>query len=243
MLDVVLFGVFPYVAVILLVVVSIQRYRSRGFTFSSLSSQFLESRRLFWGSVPFHIGILGVLTGHLIGLVIPRQVQWWNGMTLRLWVLEVTALVFGTMALVGLVALVLRRMADKRLHQPTSIADKALHLILFGLIGTGIWIALFHRWGSSWYAQVAVPYLRSLFVLQPDVAILAPMPLVFKAHVIFAWSLIAIFSFTRMVHVLVAPIPYLWRPNQLVIWNRPRRRGAVLQETSGVAPAPKADEA
>lgn len=225
MLDVFLFAAFPYVAIILLVVVSIQRYRSRAFTFSSLSSQFLESRRLFWGSVPFHLGIIGVLTGHLIGFLIPRGVQWWNGMPLRLWILETTALVFGSMALIGLVALVLRRMADRRLHQPTSYADKTVHVILFGLIGTGLWIALFHRWGSSWYAQVAVPYLRSIFIFQPNVTILAPLPLVFKIHVALAWSFVAIFSFTRMVHVLVAPIPYLWRPNQLVIWNRERRRG------------------
>ncbi|MCC7540245.1 MAG: respiratory nitrate reductase subunit gamma [Deltaproteobacteria bacterium] len=223
MLDLLLFGVFPYVAIILLLVVSIQRYRSQRFTFSSLSSQFLESRRLFWGSVPFHLGILGVLFGHLIGFAIPRGVQLWNGDPLRLWILEVTALVFGSMALLGLIALVVRRMADRRLHQPTSIADKTLHVILFGLIGSGIYIALFHRWGSSWYAQVAVPYLRSIFLFQPNITILAPLPFAVKLHITLAWSLVAIFSFTRMVHVLVAPIPYLWRPNQLVIWNR--RRG------------------
>lgn len=222
MLDLILFGVFPYVAIILLVVISIQRYRSQRFTFSSLSSQFLESKRLFWGSVPFHLGIIGILFGHLIGFAVPRGVQLWNGDPLRLWILEVTALVFGSMALVGLVALVLRRMADRRLHQPTSIADKSLHVILFGLIASGLYVALFHRWGSSWYAQVAVPYLRSIFILQPNVGILAPLPIAVKIHIGCAWSLVAIFSFTRMVHVLVAPIPYLWRPNQLVIWNKPR---------------------
>lgn len=235
MLDLILFAVFPYVAVILLVLVSVQRYRTQRFTFSSLSSQFLESKRLFWGSVPFHLGILGVLFGHLVGFAVPRSVLLWNGDPLRLWILEVTALVFGSMALIGLVALVLRRMADRRLHQPTSFADKALHVVLFGLIASGIYIALFHRWGSSWYAQVAVPYLRSLFLLQPNFGILAPLPIAVKLHITLAWAFIALFSFTRMVHVLVAPIPYLWRPHQLVIWNR-RRGGA--RETPSAPPDP-----
>lgn len=223
MVDTVLFAAFPYVAVILLIVVSIQRYRSRTFTFSSLSSQFIESRRLFWGSVPFHIGIIGILIGHLIGFLIPRQVQIWNSVPLRLFILESTALVFGLMALVGLVALVARRMMDKRLHGVSSFADKTLHVILFTSIVTGLWIAIGYRWGSAWYTQVAAPYLWSIFTFQPDIAGVTALPLVAKIHILTAWAFIAIFSFTRMVHVLVAPIPYLWRPHQLVIWNRDRK--------------------
>ena len=75
MLDLLVFGALPYVALILFLLVSIQRYRRDPFTFSSLSSQFLESRRLFWGSVPFHVGILTLFFGHLIGFLFPRQVM------------------------------------------------------------------------------------------------------------------------------------------------------------------------
>lgn len=223
MVDTFLFAVFPYVAIVLLVVISIIRYRRHGFSFSSLSSQFLETRRLFWGSVPFHLGILGVLLGHLIGLLIPRQVQLWNAVPLRLYVLETTALVFGLMALVGLVGLMVRRFREKRLLIVHTWADKLLYLILATSIVTGLWIAMGYRWGSAWYTQVATPYLWSIFTLQPDIAGITPLPWVVKIHIISAWSLIAVFSFTRMVHVLVAPLPYLWRPHQLVIWNRDRK--------------------
>ncbi|MCZ7680357.1 MAG: respiratory nitrate reductase subunit gamma [Sandaracinaceae bacterium] len=223
MVDTFLFAVFPYVAIVLLVVISIIRYRRHGFSFSSLSSQFLETRRLFWGSVPFHLGILGVLLGHLIGLLIPRQVQLWNAVPLRLYVLETTALVFGLMALVGLVGLMVRRFREKRLLVVHTWADKLLYLILATSIVTGLWIAMGYRWGSAWYTQVGTPYLWSIFTLQPDIAAITPLPWVVKIHIISAWSLIAVFSFTRMVHVLVAPLPYLWRPHQLVIWNRDRK--------------------
>lgn len=232
MVDTFLFAVFPYVAIVLLVVISIIRYRRHGFSFSSLSSQFLETRRLFWGSVPFHLGILGVLLGHLIGLLIPRQVQLWNAVPLRLYVLETTALVFGLMALVGLVGLMVRRFREKRLLIVHTWADKLLYLILATSIVTGLWIAMGYRWGSAWYTQVATPYLWSIFTLQPDIAGITPLPWVVKIHIISAWSLIAVFSFTRMVHVLVAPLPYLWRPHQLVIWNRDRKS---LRKTPGEA--------
>lgn len=231
MVDTVLFAVFPYVAIILLIVVSIQRYRSRAFTFSSLSSQFLETRRLFWGSIPFHFGIIGILLGHLVGLLIPRQVQMWNEVPLRLYVLEITALVFGLMALVGLAALVYRRFTSKRLLVVHSAADKLLYLILATSIVTGLWIALGYRWGSAWYAQVATPYLWSIFTFQPDIQAIVALPLVVKIHILTAWSLIAVFSFTRMVHVLVAPLPYLWRPHQVVIWNRDRKARAKANST------------
>ena len=36
--------------------------------------------------------------------------------------------------------------------------------------------------------------------------------------------LIGFFPFTRLVHVLVVPNPYLWRRTQVVIWNWDRSR-------------------
>ena len=59
--DGVLLGVLPYVAIFTFLLVTIQRYRGQAFTYSSLSSQFLENRQHFYGLVPFHYGILVVL--------------------------------------------------------------------------------------------------------------------------------------------------------------------------------------
>jgi len=168
MLDSLLYIIFPYAAFTLAVVVTIQRFFKRGFTYSSLSSQFLESDELFYGSVPWHIGILIVLTGHVIGFAIPRQVLWWNGVPARLYVLEITALLFGLLALVGIVSLIIRRITSARIRAVTSIMDIVVLLVLLVQVALGVYVALFYRWGSSWYATSAVPYLRSLFVLQPD---------------------------------------------------------------------------
>jgi len=233
MLDNLFYIIFPYAAITLAIVVTVQRYLKRGFTYSSLSSQFLESDELFYGSVPWHIGILVVLAGHVIGFAIPRQVLWFNGVPARLYLLEATALLFGLLALVGMVNLIVRRITSPRIRAVTSVMDIVVLLVLLIQVALGVYIALFYRWGSSWYAASAVPYLRSLFTLQPDLTMIAPLPLAVKLHMLNAYVFLAILPFSRLVHMLVVPIHYLWRPYQVVIWNGDRRK------IRGQAPQPK----
>jgi nitrate reductase gamma subunit len=223
MLDNLFFIIFPYAALALAVVVTVQRYFRKGFTVSSLSSQFLESDELFYGSVSWHFGILAILTGHLIGFILPKQVLWFNGVPARLYILESTALLFGLMAFVGLVSLVWRRITSPRIRAVTSIMDIVVLLLLLVQVGLGVYTALFYRWGSSWYATSAVPYLYSLFILQPDLRMIAPLPLVVKLHMMNAYLLVAVFPFSRLIHMLAVPVNYLWRPYQQVIWNYDRR--------------------
>lgn len=217
-LDLLLFAVFPYVAAFLAVFVTIDRYRNRPFTVSSLSAQFFENRRHFWGSVPFHYGILLVLAGHLAGLLVPRSVLLWNTHPVRLYVLEGTGLALAVLALFGLANVVARRLSEPRNRIVTSTVDLCLFLVLFVQIGTGIGVSLFHGWGSSWFVSSATPYLWSLAALSPRVDLVAPYPWLVKAHVFGAFLLLALVPYSRLVHFLVAPVHYLWRRPQVVRW-------------------------
>lgn len=223
-LDQMLYGVFPYVAMALAVVATVWRYASSRFSYSSLSSQFLESRQLFWGSVPWHYGILVVLGGHLVSFLIPRQILAWNGIPWRLYVLEVSALAFGLLALLGLVMLIYRRANNARIRQVTSTMDVVLLLVLLVQVVAGLWTTVFFRWGSSWYAGFAVPYLWSILTLNPDTSLVSNLPFMVKLHIFGAFSIVALLPFTRLVHLLSFPLAYLWRPHQVVVWNRRERR-------------------
>jgi nitrate reductase gamma subunit len=227
--DVLLFGVLPYVATVVFLVVTIQRYRQRSFTYSSLSSQFLENQQHFWGSVPFHYGILTVLAGHVAAFLLPRTILWWNAQPLRLYALEVTGLALALLALTGLVNVIVRRWRNPKARVVTSVSDWVLNALLLVQIGTGIGMAVLYGWGSSWFATTASPWLWSLAKLAPDVSWIAPLPWLVKVHIVNAWLLIGFFPFTRLVHVLVVPNPYLWRKTQVVIWNADRHR---LRETT-----------
>lgn len=229
MTDFLLFAVAPYVAVTLLLSVSLYRFFFTRYKFSSLSSQFLESRDLFWGSVHWHYAILVLFFGHLIGFLFPRQVMIWNGHPARLLILEVTALVAGLLALIGVVLLIKRRLTHPRIRAVTSWMDVVVLVLLLAQVLTGVGGAVLYRWGSAWYVATLVPYLRSVLALAPRVDLMTGMPWLVKAHVLGAIAVVAILPFTRLVHFLVPPISYLWRPYQLVIWNWDRRKIRVVK--------------
>ncbi|MCC6838885.1 MAG: respiratory nitrate reductase subunit gamma [Flavobacteriales bacterium] len=223
MLNTMMFVALPYVAMAIFFIGTIYRYRSRGFQVSSLSSEFLERKKLFWGSQPFHWGLLVLFFGHLIAFLFPRTVLAWNGTPVRLLILEYSSFAFALGTLLGLLLLIRRRLGNKRVLVVSNRMDMLVYTVLLTQILSGLGVAFFVRWGSSWFASSVTPYLRSLFALNPDIAAVSAMPWLIQVHIISAFSIIAIVPFTRFMHFLVAPIDYLWRGYQLVIWNWGRR--------------------
>lgn len=217
-----LFVVLPYLAMFVFFLGTIVRYRRTPFTYSSLSSQLLENRQHFWSLVPFHYGIVVVLAGHVVAFLFPRQLLLWNAVPVRLWILEITALAFGLLALVGIAGAIVRRLTVPNVRAVTTPLDGVVLALLLAQIALGVAVAVLHPWGSSWFAATMTPYLWSLVLLQPDLGYVAAMPLLVKLHVIGAFLLIGVTPFTRLVHVLVTPNPYLWRRPQVVRWYRPQ---------------------
>lgn len=223
MFDELLFSVLPYVVMFTFFLVTIQRYRQKSFSYSSLSSQFLSNDRHFWSLVPFHYGILLVLAGHLVAFLFPRELLAFNSKPVRLYILEVAALTGGLMTLIGLTAAAWRRWTTPEIRTVTNVSDWIVYLLLFFQVAGGVAVAVGNPWGSSWFAASISPYLWSLVRLSPDIATITPLPWMVKLHIVNAYVLIGFFPFTRLVHVLVVPNPYLWRKPQLVRWARRRR--------------------
>lgn len=223
LLNNILFVVFPYVAIVVFVVGLAYRYTRRSFTISSLSSQFLEGRQLFWGSVPFHIGLLVLFLGHLIAFLLPQAMLAWNRLPVRLLVLEVSGLVFGITVLLGLVSLMYRRLTNARVRAVTTRTDIFIELLLLAQVVLGVWVALGFRWGSTWFAADLSPYLWSIVLLAPETAAVFAMPWIVKLHITGAFLILFAIPFTRLAHVIVAPLHYIVRPYQQVIWNWNRK--------------------
>lgn len=225
MINYLLFVALPYAALAVFLIGSIYRYKMKGFQVSSLSSQFLEGRTLFWGSQPFHWGMFFLFFGHLIAFLFPSSVIAWNGQPVRLLILETSGFAFGLSALTGLFVLIYRRMTNKRVKIVTTKMDVVVYIVLLTQIISGLWVAYFNRWGSSWFAAYLTPYLRSIFVFDPQIdAISTVNSLSIKIHVISAFTIIGIIPFTRFIHFLVYPIDYLWRSYQQVVWNWDRKK-------------------
>lgn len=222
MLDVILFVVFPYVAVALAVGGTIYRYRTTPFSFTSLSSQFLEGDLQFWGSVLWHYGILPTLAIHVAGFAIPGVMAALHSTPETLYLAELAGKVFGLMALVGAGALLVRRIVSSKVRVVTTPLDWIILALLFIQVFLGMWIAFFYRWGATWFLHTVTPWVVSLATFQPAPQYVASLPLIPKLHFLNATLLILLFPFGRLIHMVSFPVGYLWRRFQLVIWTRRR---------------------
>ena len=143
-----------------------------------------------------------------------------NSVPVRLYILEGTGLALGLLVVVGLIILLLRRSTNPRVRAVTSSMDLILLLLLLLQVVSGVLVAIFYRWGSAWFVQTATPYLWSLVRFAPMVEYMASLPVLVKIHTVTTIVIVALFPFTRMVHLLSVPLAYLWRPYQIVMWRR-----------------------
>lgn len=223
-MNTLLFLALPYASLALFVAVTILRLRQRPFSVSSLSSQLLENKRLYWGSIPFHWGVVLILLGHLVALLVPRGVLWWNAVPARVYLLEGSGAALALWALIGLIVLLWRRASVPRIRAVSSTMDYVVLVLLLAQLASGLWTATSFRFGSSWFAGVMTPYLWSLLTLRPRPELLLDMAWPIQVHVVGFFVLLAVLPFSRLIHMLTLPLGYLVRPWQIVIWTR-RPRG------------------
>jgi nitrate reductase gamma subunit len=234
-LDVLLWGVLPYVTIAILVAGTIWRYRYDKFGWTTRSSELYESRLLRIGSPLFHFGILVVVIGHVIGLVIPKDLTDAVGLSQEAY--HVQALLLGGIAgfctLVGVGILIYRRRTTGPVFMATTRNDKLMYVVLVAAIVAGLATTLLGAAGGEEhnYRLSVAPWFRSLFVLQPDLEAMSHAGLAFQLHTLVGMLLFAIWPFTRLVHAFTAPVQYLFRP--YIVYRsrrggpmtRPQRRG------------------
>ncbi|MEW2569186.1 respiratory nitrate reductase subunit gamma [Streptomyces sp. NPDC047070] len=233
--GVLLWTVLPYVCLAVFVLGHIWRYRYDKFGWTTRSSQLYEGRLLRIGSPLFHFGILVVLLGHIGGLLVPKS--WTETVGISEHAYHVGAVVLGTIAgfatLAGLAVLIYRRRTVGPVFSATTRNDKAMYVSLTATIVLGLaaTVAANVVGGGYDYRETISPWFRSLFYLQPDPALLTDAPVLFQLHALSALLLFAAWPFTRLVHMLTAPLGYLTRPyivyrsRDTDLGTRPPRRG------------------
>jgi nitrate reductase gamma subunit len=227
-LDVMLWGVLPYVVLTVLVVGTLWRWRYDQFGWTTRSSQLYESRLLRLGSPLFHFGILVVLFGHVIGLVIPKP--WTDAVGMSQEFYHAQALVLGGVAglctLAGLAILIYRRRTTGAVFRATTRNDKAMYVVLVAAIVAGLLATLLGSGVAGEapnYRLTVSPWFRSIFLLRPDVAAMSRAGIAFQVHALIGMLLFATWPFTRLVHAFSAPVGYLFRP--YIVYRR--RSGSV----------------
>ena len=219
-----------------LVVGSIVRYDREPYTWRSGSSQILRRRQLIVGSVLFHVGVIIVFFGHLVGLLTPIQVfeALGIGHGFKQLMAIVVGGVAGTAALVGASLLAHRRFFDARVRAQSSFSDNLVIAILWTQLALGLLtipISLGHLDGAEMVKLMG--WAQGIFTFDPDAAgYVAGAHPVFKLHLFLGLTIFLIFPFTRLVHMLSVPICYLWRPGYQVVRSRPASRGPARRGSS-----------
>jgi respiratory nitrate reductase gamma subunit len=215
--DILLWIIFPYVAIAVFVVGHWWRYRTDQFAWTSRSTQLLDRRILGWASPAFHYGALAAVGGHLIGLCIPQSLTDSIGIsesTYR-WFSAIAGGVAGAVTLIGFLGLVYRRAVSDRVRRSTTRIDLFTYFLLTVLIGLGDWMTFGHNLATNApynYRDSIGVWWRSLFYLQPNVGAVEGAPLVYQLHAMIAWAFWAAFPFTRLVHAWSIPLQYIGRP-------------------------------
>ena len=223
-----LFGIYPYICLSVLLIGSLIRFDREQYTWRSQSSQLLRRRQLIWGSNLFHVGILLILVGHTGGLLTPVAV--FEALGISHTTKQLTAIVIGGVAgvtcMIGLLMLLHRRLSDPRILRNSSFADIAVLVILLVQLSLGlssIFVSLNHLDGTEMVALMN--WAQHIVTARPDAAgFVAGVSPIFKIHLVLGMTIFLIFPFTRLVHILSAPIWYLGRRGYQIV--RTRRGGA-----------------
>ncbi|MCL2422786.1 MAG: respiratory nitrate reductase subunit gamma [Micrococcales bacterium] len=215
MRSTVFFGVLPYVALAVFVVGHVWRWRHDQLGWTTRTSQLLERRWLAWASPFFHFGALAVLVGHIVGIVVPAQVTAALGLSEDAYhtVALVGGLTAGAFMATGLVILVVRRLVFRhRLRMVTTRLDWLVYALLVMVVTLGAHATVLNVPGTFDYRETVGVWFRSLFVLNPDVELMASAPVLYQLHIGLAFCFVALWPFTRLVHVWSVPVGYLVRP-------------------------------
>ncbi|MGP3688335.1 respiratory nitrate reductase subunit gamma [Streptomyces sp. IBSNAI002] len=236
-MDLLLWGVLPYVSVALLIAGTVWRARYDRFGWTTRSSQLHESRLLRIGSPLFHFGMLFVVLGHVVGLLIPMS--WTDAVGLSDHAYHLLAVstgaVAGVAAAAGIGILVYRRFTVPAVRRATLKGDHLMYTVLLGAMVLGLTATILNSTGQTGgynYREGISVWFRSLFALSPDYHLMAGAPLAFKLHILFGFTLFALIPYSRLVHMFSAPLAYLVRPYVVYrrrdpkqLANRPSRRG------------------
>ncbi|PXY19389.1 respiratory nitrate reductase subunit gamma [Prauserella muralis] len=231
--DIALWAVLPYVALTVFVVGHVWRWRADQFGWTTRTTQVLENRWLRLGSPLFHLGAFAAIAGHVLGLLVPKS--WTEAVGVSEHVYHVVAVgagtVAGVMVVAGLGLLLARRFVNGRVRRTTTRMDKAMFAVLAVVIALGMAETVgVNLLGPGYdYRETVAVWFRGIFYFQPDASLMSGAPMVYQLHAISAWVFLAMWPFTRLVHVWSAPIAYLWRP--YVVYRR--RSAARVPETAG----------
>lgn len=219
-----LFGIYPYIALSVLAIGSIVRFDREPYSWRTGSSQLLRRKQLMIGSVLFHVGVLFVLFGHIVGLLVPIWV--FDSFYVRHECKQALAVfgggTAGIISFIGASMLLHRRLFDARIRKHSTFADTGILVLLWLQLALGLAtvpISLGHMNGEQMVRFMS--WANGIFTFNPTASLfLDGSHWIFRVHIFLGLTIFLLFPFTRLVHMLSAPVRYLWRGGYQIVRSR-----------------------
>lgn len=215
-----LFGVYPYIALTVCVLGCWARFDLSQYTWRAGSSQMLADGYLKTGSRLFHLGIIIILLGHFFGMLTPHFVyEHFITAPQKQFLAVLVGGLAGVMCLVGLLILTWRRFTNPRVSHTSSFGDKLLLVLLLAQLLMGLGTILHYPEHKDGVLMMDLAsWAQNLTILRPVTAAahVADVGLIYKLHMLLGTTLILLVPFTRLIHVISAPVWYLGRSYQIV---------------------------
>ena len=193
-----LFAASPYIAFSLLLVGIGVRYFLDRRQIATVKKEMAEAWSQFGGGTIWRVSVLLLAAAHLLGIIVPRAILWWNGAPGRLYLLEITGLIVGVATLACWCALLWRHLGHSSGGLITELSDTVFLALLFVGLLSGVLTAVLYRWGSVWSSVTLAPYMASLVQAKPAANLASQMPFLVRLHVFSAFAAVAVFPLTRL---------------------------------------------
>jgi len=219
MLDQFIWVIFPYLCIAIFIIGHLFRFRYDQFSWTAKSSEFIEKKSLMWGSLLFHLGIIPVIAGHVMGLGVPAN--WLRAMGISDHLYHIGAVyigsIFGIVTLAGMLLLTARRITNESVRKLSTLSDILVNILLLLIVFLGCYSTIVTNatLPDFDYRQTISVWFRGLLALRPEASYMLDVPLAFKLHVLTGFLITALWPFTRLVHVWSVPVNYVGRSHIL----------------------------
>ncbi|ODP27913.1 Nitrate reductase [Paenibacillus nuruki] len=215
MLEQFLWIIVPYVCIVIFIVGHIFRYRTDQFSWTAKSSEFIEKKQLMIGSILFHLGIIPVIMGHIVGLFIPKSWMHFFGVNDHMYHIGAVYVggFFGLATLLGMIILTSRRFTLQSVRRLSTVSDLVVNVLLLFIVFMGMYATLFTNAVQPEfdYRETISIWFRGLFMLSPDPSLMRTVPVSFQIHALTGFAIFAFWPFSRLVHVWSVPLNYVGR--------------------------------
>jgi nitrate reductase gamma subunit len=213
-----IWGVYPYIMLVIFSIGHIYRYNKNQNEWHEKARNLLEKKNIRWETKFFHIGILVVFLGHVVGLLFPITIFKDIGLSDKLYHTAATYLggFIGIITFIAIVLLVIRRFMIKQIRDNSKVSQFIVGILFLFIIGTGTYATIYSsNTGVFDYRENIGPWLRDLITFKPNPQLIVHVPSIYQLHVLLSFALLGISPFTGLIHGWSVPIEY-FRKNRML---------------------------